>query len=463
MRPIGLGAFFALVMVLAGQSVRAAEIILYDLFNFQGTAITLTQSAPDLDVYGFDNDLESFRIISGVWSIHRDDNFQNANGPPLQLGPGDYPNIEQFGFPEDRASSVRLIQDNQCLPPYQTTDASGRCVFTCGEGTVGDPASGQCVCANRGLVETGVDQFGRRVCTPRTGQVPQPSEPIDLNPPPVLQAHWLKLDGFQINGGAGQAYDANVTLNAAFSSAQSLATALVQYRALEAQPGLGGAGLQQMMDAQAGWMTLRPQGSSQQTGVVSFQLSAASGDKTVYFQLKAFVPGQGGSVVSEIRSDSITYAAPATTTVHSVPAAEAFDLAKANGFAFEIAKSGEPFTQCQLSTQGEQVVFSARYGGIRGPGQLIMPGQCLFYMFGGRALAPGWQFGQPPPVNAIQCPSGSAELMHLPEGDYPFGIFLFANFSELRNPAEDCSAYRWAIDRVLLIGPVNANWRLAFQ
>lgn len=455
----------ALALLTTGRGSQAAEIILYDLFGFQGASVTLNQSVPDLDAYDFDNDLESFRIVSGVWSIHRDDFFQNGNGPPIQLGPGDYPNIEQLGFPQDRASSVRLVQDSRCEPPYQTVDASGRCVFTCGEGTVGDPATGQCVCANRGLVETGVDRLGRRVCTPRTGSVPQPSEPpsapIEITPPPVLQAHWLNLDSFQINGGAGQANDNNVSLVATFSTAPSLASALVNYRALEAQPGLTASAVQPLMDAQAPWFTLRQSGSTQQSGSVSFQLSGGSGDKTVYFQLQAFVPGQGTSVVSDIFSDSIAYAAPATKMVHSVLAAEAFDYAKAQGFAFEINKGGEPFTQCQLTTLGEQLVFSARYGGVRGPGQLIMPGQCSFLLFGG-ALAPGWQLGQLPPINAIQCPSGSAQLLHLQDSDYAFGVFLLASFSELRNPAEDCSAYRWAINRVLLIGPTGANWRQAF-
>ncbi len=157
----------------------AAEIILYDFFDFGGQSVTLTDSAPDLRDQNFDNDLESFRVISGTWRIHRDANYQDNSGPSLTVGPGDYPNIEQLGYPQDRMSSVRLIVDPvaaSCPAPYQTPNSQGvACTFTCAPGTVPDQASGQCVC-QQGYVVVGADNQGRRICGP--GQVEQPSAPV---------------------------------------------------------------------------------------------------------------------------------------------------------------------------------------------------------------------------------------------------------------------------------------------
>ena len=84
-RPILGAALFAMLMLAMSGGAGAAEVILYDLFDFEGESRTLTDSAPDLTTLGFDNDVESIRVISGTWSFHRDDDFQNNNGPPLEL------------------------------------------------------------------------------------------------------------------------------------------------------------------------------------------------------------------------------------------------------------------------------------------------------------------------------------------------------------------------------------------
>ena len=50
-----------------------------------------------------------------------------------------------------------------CEGPYHVTNAQGDCVWSCGEGTQPDTVSNECVC-QPGLVEVGVDDFGRRIC-----------------------------------------------------------------------------------------------------------------------------------------------------------------------------------------------------------------------------------------------------------------------------------------------------------
>ena len=165
-------ALIAAALILFGIGEAAAqEIILYDSRSFGGRSLTLNGSAPDLDAYNWDNDVDSIRVVSGNWEIYRDDNYGHHNGPSFVLSPGDYPDISQIpGFPRNRMSSVRLVEANhdegpaaeEYPGPYHVETSDGRCVWSCGPGTQ-PGASGECVC-QPGLVETGQDQFGRRVC-----------------------------------------------------------------------------------------------------------------------------------------------------------------------------------------------------------------------------------------------------------------------------------------------------------
>ncbi len=467
---------FALLLAAAlclPSRAEAAEIILYDLFNFQGQAVTLTESAPDLDQYGFDNDLESFRILSGTWSIHRDDNFQNGNGPPLVLGPGQYPNIEALGFPQDRASSVQLVQDTQppaaeCLPPYQTVGRDGRCVFTCGEGTVGNPATGECVCANRGLVETGVDDQGRRVCGPRATDVPEPSPPVVLEPPTApMQAFWVDMTDLQINDGAYQTADRDVRLSANFTASPSFDRLFLEYRVVEGPLVYDDASKLQLLST-APWTGFISTDIhyGRQDFSIPFQLGASAGDKVVYFQLRAVDLSHTSprtAFLSPVYLDTIVLTAASTSNVvHQVAAADAFGVAKAAGFTFDIQVLTQDSTLCALQSVGTRLVFSVRHGLPRGPGQLVFPGRCVFSLFGGRELTPGWSFGQPTPISAFQCPAGSAEHLNVPdEAVPPYRVNVFADFNETL-PGQNCSAHRWAMETILLIGPAGADWRIAF-
>lgn len=51
-----------------------------------------------------------------------------------------------------------------CPGPYHVvTYDKKRCVWSCAAGTTPDNASNQCVCSG-GLIQTGFDSYGRRVC-----------------------------------------------------------------------------------------------------------------------------------------------------------------------------------------------------------------------------------------------------------------------------------------------------------
>lgn len=146
------------------------EIILYDFEGFGGRSVRLTENTPDLDAIGFDNDAEAVRVVSGIWELFRNAGYGvTPSRPSITLGPGDYPSLEDLGFPEDRLSAVRLAQaepgdqDADCQGPYRVVNGD-RCVWSCGSGTQPDFALNECVC-REGFNETGVDQFGRRVCS----------------------------------------------------------------------------------------------------------------------------------------------------------------------------------------------------------------------------------------------------------------------------------------------------------
>ncbi|CAF0902572.1 unnamed protein product [Rotaria sp. Silwood1] len=53
-----------------------------------------------------------------------------------------------------------------CPKPYHVVTSDSRCVWSCGQGTQPDITTNECVCQD-GYYETGTDQFGRRICSPK--------------------------------------------------------------------------------------------------------------------------------------------------------------------------------------------------------------------------------------------------------------------------------------------------------
>lgn len=456
MRPLAL--FWLIVLASAAhRSADAAEVILYDFVNFGGASITLTDSAPDLDAYNFDNDVESIRVISGIWSFHRDDNFQNGNGPPITLGPGDYPNIQALNFPADRMSSVRLIQDDQPPPPDPVScpqpylvPSNGSCVFDCAVGTVPDAASRQCVCA-QGFTEAGTDERGRRICGPYT-----------VAPPPLQQAHWVSLTGLDIDGGAYQTADREVTLSTTVQTSPSLQGAALQYRAAEGPLVHHDGAMLQILSA-APWRDYRLPGTAR-LFPVTFQLSPGAGEKHVYFQVRARTQAAGGGVAwieSEPHVDTILYApAEQATAIQRVPAGQAFQLAAERGFRFEAANSGSDRFRCFIQRNGQQLDLLAEYRAFRPPGMLAPPSLCSYRLFVDRSLAPGWSFDGRIELDPNACGRGSVSVS-APDGGLIVDIIVDFNYRP--DILTTCLLHGWTLSTIGLRGPAGADWRQAFQ
>ncbi len=167
---IGLaGIVLSGLVLFSAAPALADEVVLYDGRDFTGESVQLTASAPDLGEFGIDDAVMSIRVVTGTWSFHRETDFENGDGPPVVLAPGDYPDVEALGIPADSLSSVDLVERDIpppifCSGPYlQPMLDNSDCEFACAVGTVPDPASGECICAV-GLSETGIDDRGRRMC-----------------------------------------------------------------------------------------------------------------------------------------------------------------------------------------------------------------------------------------------------------------------------------------------------------
>ena len=433
----------------------AAEIILYGRANFQGQSVTLTQSAPDLRNYNFDNDLESFRVISGSWRIHRDANYQDNSGPSLTVGPGSYPDIrelrdnEDVRYPGNRMSSVRLIVDPVAAsfpPPYQTPNPDGMaCTFVCGSGTVPDRASGECVC-QRGWAEVGTDNQGRRVC--RRQQVPPPDDPVVFEPPPLLQAQWVRTTAFDINERRGNlTLFREVTLGANVATSDQLAGARLMYRAIEGPRVVGNAATLQLL-ANAPWLPYREQ-YARLPYPIQFRISAGAGIKYVYFQVRAQTMGASGGawIASAPSADNILYEpnvaeAPVetpTAAIYNVPAGAAFTVARANGFSFNAGRqSSDGARHCTYQTMTDGALgLNVTYEGpnnldstlaylAEGGVRLV----CYFRMFGSRQLAAGWSFFGRTDYEPGVCGVGKFEFRPYPvkAGRAPWGCKPWINW-----------------------------------
>ena len=64
------------------QSVKPlmGQIILYEHSNYNGKCLVLTESAPDLTAYGWNDKTSSVRVISGKWSLYHNVKHVNRIG-----------------------------------------------------------------------------------------------------------------------------------------------------------------------------------------------------------------------------------------------------------------------------------------------------------------------------------------------------------------------------------------------
>jgi len=86
-------AALALVGAASAQPYRGGTATLYDQPNFQGNSVTITQSAPDLGRWRFNDRAQSARF-EGRWLICEHDNFRGR----CQEVRGEAPNLHTYGL-----------------------------------------------------------------------------------------------------------------------------------------------------------------------------------------------------------------------------------------------------------------------------------------------------------------------------------------------------------------------------
>lgn len=89
-------------MGIASVKLLKGQIILYEESGFRGRAVPLTQSARSLG--DFNNRAMSARIVSGMWELHQEENFQ---GPSFAASSGSFSPIPRL--PPRTLSSVKFI------------------------------------------------------------------------------------------------------------------------------------------------------------------------------------------------------------------------------------------------------------------------------------------------------------------------------------------------------------------
>jgi hypothetical protein len=85
-------------------AAQAGDITLYTRDHFGGPAITLHESAPDLDPLGFNDKTSSVVVHKGTWEVCEAKHYK---GKCLILEVGEYAELKNFN---DMMSSVREIE-----------------------------------------------------------------------------------------------------------------------------------------------------------------------------------------------------------------------------------------------------------------------------------------------------------------------------------------------------------------
>jgi accessory colonization factor AcfC len=95
--------FLVAVCLSASAVAQAGDITLYTRDHFGGPAITLHESAPDLDKQGFNDKTSSVVVHDGTWEVCEAKHYK---GKCMILEKGEYAELKNFN---DMMSSVREI------------------------------------------------------------------------------------------------------------------------------------------------------------------------------------------------------------------------------------------------------------------------------------------------------------------------------------------------------------------
>lgn len=97
------------------ESAAKGRILIFEGRNFEGRAKDISLGSPNLSLSEdgfFDDQVSSFIIANGNWMFYKHSGFRSPYmraGKPLVLGPGQYPDVEALGIPEDDISSLRAV------------------------------------------------------------------------------------------------------------------------------------------------------------------------------------------------------------------------------------------------------------------------------------------------------------------------------------------------------------------
>lgn len=98
------------------KAAKSDGVVLYEHWKFNGKNMTATSDMKSLGSAGFDDEVSSLKILSGVWRFY---DLPNYKGRHWDLGPGNYRWVRDNGIPNDVISSMRKKDVAMDLPKYQ--------------------------------------------------------------------------------------------------------------------------------------------------------------------------------------------------------------------------------------------------------------------------------------------------------------------------------------------------------
>jgi Beta/Gamma crystallin/Ricin-type beta-trefoil lectin domain len=460
--------------------VAAPKITLYKARNFGGARRDITGEAADLDQLGFDNEASSLIVHSGTWTLYRNPNFgETPDRPSVTVGPGEYPDIEALGFPDDKLSSLR-----------GAPEATG--AVACGEGAEPDAAGASCVC-KAGFAEVGRDDAGRLRCAASTAGLTNPGAPTTLAP--VRTA----LPAAFINAADARCIDATAAIGepgAALQLAECgdlpaqrfafLADGHIRAaddRCLTTRGGVGDAvRLGDCAGTRTSTWVLDPNGAlapssggcaapSTEAGTTILRAAACKLASPKQHWRFGTPDAPAGEAVAGL--DQPSESGVEIDIDYLVSAGEAFLAAAQKGFLFRSNGSGD----CLVYGDIDGILLKNETTAVpTAAATNLGTADCGFSLFGGRSLKTGWRITRTdltdrpaPPHCGDYATYGPGSLWAASAS--PFepepGLMVWSSiqrwqvFVDLLHP-EGCVRYPLRITKITLRGPSGHDWRDAF-
>ena len=95
------------------------RLVLYKSGGYGGDALDVIADVPELDEYGFDDNVSSFQVIEGFWQLCEGENYTSTC---ITVGPGAYPDLGAIGLRNNALESVRRMQPPGPPPPPPRPD-----------------------------------------------------------------------------------------------------------------------------------------------------------------------------------------------------------------------------------------------------------------------------------------------------------------------------------------------------